>query len=157
MQWFNDLRLSGKLLVSFAAVLLITCALGMLSIVRLGDVAAQSEVISNTYMPSLDKLGAINTLSSDIRIAQIRNAVADSDDLRASTASDIDTRSAEREKLVKEFEQLISSEEERVLWNKAQTLWTDYVARGARARELAKNGLASSAVLDLSSGEAKQK
>src|SRR5690242_2583874 len=134
MQWFNNLRLTGKLLVSFIAVLTITCALGLLSILRLGDVAAESETISNVYMPSLDRLGEINTVSSDVRIAQIRNVVADSDDVRASTANDIDARIAERDKAVKEYEALISSDEERKLWNDAQADWADYMARAQRAR-----------------------
>ena len=157
MKWFNNLRLTGKLLASFAAVLVITCGLGLLAIIRLGDVAAQSEQISNTYMPSLDRLGAINTISSDIRIAQIRNVVADADDVRANAASDVAAGLAERDRLVKEYEALISSDDGRKLWNEAQTDWTDYVNRAQRALDLAKNGLASSAVLDLTSGESKQK
>ena len=157
MNWFNNLRLSGKLLASFAVVLAITCALGVLSIIRLGDVAAESETISTIYMPSLDRLGAINTISSDIRISQIRNVVADSDDVRASTAGDIQSRATERDRLVKEYEPLISSDEERALWTQAQSEWSDYIAKAARAQELAKNGLASSAVLDLSTGESKQR
>src|SRR5262245_28670264 len=108
MQWFNNLRLSGKLMAAFAAVLVITCALGVLAIVRLADVANESQQISDNYMPSLDKLGAINTLSSNVRISQIRNVVADSVDVRASTASDIATRLEARANLVKEYEALIS-------------------------------------------------
>jgi methyl-accepting chemotaxis protein len=157
MQWFNNLRLTGKLLVSFAAVLVITCGLGVLSIVRLGDVAAESESISDIYMPSLDRLGAINTMSSDIRIAQYRNVVADSDDVRTAAQTDIDERLAERADLVKEYEALISGDEERKLWGEAQSTWNDYITGSARALELAKNGLASSAVLDLTTGNSKQK
>jgi methyl-accepting chemotaxis protein len=157
MQWFNNLRLTGKLLVSFATVLVVMCALGVLATIRLADVASASEQISDTYMPSLDRLGQINTLSSDIRISQIRNVVADSDDVRTNTANDIAARLAERDKIVKEYEALISNEEERKLWNEAQSNWTDYVNRAGRAVELARNGLASSAVLDLSTGESKQK
>ena len=41
MKWFNDLRLSGKLLLAFTAVLTVTLAVGALSIVRLGDVSAR--------------------------------------------------------------------------------------------------------------------
>jgi len=77
--------------------------------------------------------------------------------VRASTASDIAAGIAERDAAVKEYEALISSDEERKLWTEAQTDWTDYVTRAGRAMELAKNGLASSAVLDLSAGESKQK
>src|SRR5512139_2842403 len=107
MKWFNNLRLSGKLIAAFAAVLVITCTLGALAIVRLADVAAESQQISGTYMPSLDKLGALNTISSDIRISQIRNVVADADDVRASTASEINAKLTERASLVKEYEALI--------------------------------------------------
>ncbi len=157
MQWFNNLRLSGKLMASFAMVLVITCALGLLAIVRLSDVAATSESITTDYMPSLDRLGAINTLSSDIRIAQIRDVVADADDVRASASADIEARLAERAQLVKEYESLPASDDESTLWKEAQANWNDYLAKSNRSRELAKNGLASSAVLDLTTGESKQK
>jgi methyl-accepting chemotaxis protein len=157
MKWFNNLRLSGKLMAAFAAVLVITCALGALAIARLADVAATSQSITDDYMPSLDRLGAINTLSSDIRIGQIRDVVADADDVRASASADIAARIAQRDQLVKEYEALPSSDEEAKLWKEAQANWNDYLAKSNRSRELAKNGLASTAVLDLTTGESKQK
>ncbi|MEJ0039082.1 MAG: methyl-accepting chemotaxis protein [Gammaproteobacteria bacterium] len=157
MQWFNNLRLTGKLMASFAAVLAITCGLGVLAIVRLSDVAATSQSITDDYMPSLDRLGAINTISSDIRIAQIRDVTADADDIHAAAASDIESRLATRAQLVKEYEALSGSDEESKLWKEAQADWNDYLAKSNRSRELARNGLASSAVLDLTTGESKQK
>jgi methyl-accepting chemotaxis protein len=157
MKWFNNLRLSGKLMAAFAAVLVITCALGALAIVRLADVAATSQSITDDYMPSLDRLGAINTLSSDIRIAQMREVVADADDVRANAASDVASRMAAREQLVKEYEAIPADEEEKKLWEEAKSTWNDYITGSARALELAKNGLASSAVLDLSTGNSKLK
>ncbi len=58
MNWFKNLRLSGKLLASFTVVLVITSALGILSIVRLGDLAAQTTELAEVNMPSLDLLGS---------------------------------------------------------------------------------------------------
>ena len=80
MNWFNNLRLSGKLLASFTVVLVITSALGILAIVRLGNLAAQTSQLAEVNMPSLDLLGSINTIASDVRISQIRHVVADTPD-----------------------------------------------------------------------------
>jgi methyl-accepting chemotaxis protein len=157
MQWFNNLRLSGKLMVSFAVVLFITCVLGLLAIVQLGGLAGKAAQISNIYMPSLDKLGALNTVASDVRIAQIRHVVANTPEDTALAAGDIDERLAQREALAKEYEPLISSDEERALWNEYQTEWREYVNRAAKARALVEQGLSSSAAADMTAGETKQK
>ena len=157
MQWFNNLRLSGKLLTSFSVVLVIMCALGLLSIVRLGDVAGQAGEISGHYLPSLDKLNAINTAASDIRISQLRHVVADSPEETASAASDIDALVVSRDLLAKEYEPFIASEEERSLWSQYQTQWREYMERAGKARDLVAQGLSSSAEADLTTGETKQK
>src|SRR4051794_23900446 len=103
MQWFNNLRLSAKLLVSFTVVLLITCALGVLSIERLGDVAQDSSEISGNYLPSLDTLGAINTMSSNIRMAQIRQILASTPQEKAAVATLLQERTALREGYLKKY------------------------------------------------------
>jgi PAS domain S-box-containing protein len=155
MNWFNNLRLSGKLLASFAAVLVITVALGGLSIVRLGDVAAQSHEISDKYLPAVDKLNAINTIASKIRIAQIRHAVVDGADVE-EVAGIIDQRLGLFDQWTRDYEPLIHNEEERALWNEFKSKWAEYMTRGTRARELVKQGLSSSAVTDLAGGATKE-
>ena len=157
MNWFNNLRLSGKLLASFAVVLVITATLGVLSITRLADVAAQSQLISGNYMPSLDLLGSIDSMASDVRIAQLRHVIADSPEEGEAAAGDIDARLAKRDVLAKQYEPLISSAEERALFNEYQTMWREYVDRAAKARALVASGLGSSAKADLTTGETKQK
>jgi methyl-accepting chemotaxis protein len=155
MQWFNNLRLSGKLLVSFSAVLLVTCVVGVISIVRLSDVAAKSAEISGNYLPSLDKLNAINTVASNIRIAQLRHIISDSPEDSANAMGDVNSRIASREALVKELEALGGSEEFKALWNAHQAEWSNYQARAAKAQELVASGLASSAEADFTTGETK--
>ena len=155
MQWFNNLRLSSKLLVSFAAVLLVTCGLGVLSIVRLSDVAHQSEQLSGNYMPSLDTLGAINTMASDIRIAQIRHVVANTDQERKEVGGIIDERIAAFDALTKRYVAYISNDEERTLWNEYERQWKEYISRAGRARGMAEQGL-TSAEADITTGETKQ-
>jgi methyl-accepting chemotaxis protein len=153
MQWFNNLRLSGKLLASFAAVLIVTSALGVLSITRLSEVAAKSAAISGTYLPSLDKLNGVNTLVSNIRIAQLRQIIAKSPTDASNALSDVNARAAARDALAKEYEALIATEEERALWNQYQTEWSQYLARTAKTLELAASGLASSAEADFTTGD----
>jgi methyl-accepting chemotaxis protein len=153
MQWFNNLRLSGKLLASFAAVLIVTSALGVLSITRLSEVAAKSAEISGTYLPSLDKLNGVNTLVSNIRIAQLRQIIAKSPTDASNALSDVNARAAARDALAKEYDALISTEEERALWSQYQTEWSQYLARAAKTLELAASGLASSAEADFTTGD----
>src|SRR5688572_20274301 len=103
MKWFNNVRLSGKLLLAFAAVLVVTLAVGAMSIVRLSDVAAQSAGIAHNDLPRMDKLGAIDAIASNLRIAQLRQVIADSPEDAANAKADVADRLGKREALAKEL------------------------------------------------------
>jgi methyl-accepting chemotaxis protein len=128
-----------------------------MSVMRLGQVAGHSSEISDNYLPSIDKLGEINTLSARIRIAEIRIAVAKTPDEMALAVETVNTRTAQRNQMIKEYEPLISSKEERALWDQYQTEWRQYAERIAKARSMIEQGLASSAEAEITTGETKHK
>jgi len=155
MKWFNNIRLTGKLLLAFATVLVIILVGGATSIAQLSDVAAKSAGIANNDMPRLDKLGALDAIASDIRIAQLRHVISESPEDTANARSDLTERLAKRDALAKEVEALEASPEERALWNRYQELWRDYMARADKAAQMVEAGLASSAEADFTTGQTK--
>jgi methyl-accepting chemotaxis protein len=156
MKWFNNLRLSGKLMVAFAAVLVVTLAVGGLSIVRLSDVSAKSAGIAHNDLPRMDKLGTIDALASNIRIAQLRHVIADSPEDAANAKADLAERLSHREALAKELDALEATPEEQQLWNQYKDLWRNYMGRAEKAAQMVESGLASSAEADFTTGETKR-
>ncbi len=71
MNWFNNHRTVRQAAGLVRRRLVITSVLGIISIVRLGNLAAQTTTLAEENMPSLDTLGTVNTIASDIRA--IRN------------------------------------------------------------------------------------
>jgi len=53
MNWFYDLRIATKLIVSFGAVLLLTLAMGVASILSMGQVNQASTDLAQNWMPSV--------------------------------------------------------------------------------------------------------
>ena len=72
MQWFSNLKLRPKLLVAFGAVLTLTTAIGVLSIVELSRLNAATTKITGYWMPSVDAARDIRTAALEFRIAQFR-------------------------------------------------------------------------------------
>ncbi|MBR7799645.1 methyl-accepting chemotaxis protein [Undibacterium fentianense] len=78
MQAFYDLRIATKLIVGFLAVLLLTCFLGIFSIIQLGKVNHAADEIGNDWMPSsINGMGMKESVSR-MRSQEAQLATADS-------------------------------------------------------------------------------
>ena len=53
MQWFYDLKIATKLIVSFGAVLLLTLLMGMGGVIAMGRVNQASTDLAGNWMPSV--------------------------------------------------------------------------------------------------------
>ena len=72
MPKLGDLRIGYKLAIAFGAILIITSALGVVSVTRLRVVASESQKISFQIMPSVTRLSTLETTQWMIRGAQLR-------------------------------------------------------------------------------------
>ena len=72
MSKLNDLRIGYKLAIAFGAILMITSALGVVAVNRLGVVASESQSMSLEIMPSVTRLSTLETTQWMIRGAQLR-------------------------------------------------------------------------------------
>src|SRR5579864_2393009 len=76
MKWFNNLKITAKLALSFGVLLAIMAAVGTVSVVQLSSVATKTREIARTSLPRVEYLNDINTAKSDLRVVQLRYAQA---------------------------------------------------------------------------------
>ncbi|MBB4211842.1 methyl-accepting chemotaxis protein [Rhodothalassium salexigens DSM 2132] len=122
----KQMTIRKKLIAVFVVIFALTCLQGLFSINRLAAVNHASTVITENWLPSVDLIGRINTLTSDYRIAQGTHVM----NTDAAEIRDAETALTKVDDLIRErseaYERLISSEEERSLFMLFRDKWADY-------------------------------
>ena len=72
MQWFWNLRLRAKLMTAFSAVLVLTVAIGMLSLSRMRVMDDATNLITHVKIPAMSAADEIQTQVYDFRLKQYR-------------------------------------------------------------------------------------
>ncbi|MBD9368266.1 methyl-accepting chemotaxis protein [Xanthomonas sp. XNM01] len=71
MTWFHDLPVGRKLAVAFAVTTLMTFALGMLALWRLGISNVQIQDTNRNWLPAVLHLGQMRALTNEIRLYEL--------------------------------------------------------------------------------------
>ena len=126
------LTIKAKLAGAFAAVLAISLILGVVGVMKMSAVNDQSTVITENWMPSIDAIHSLNTATSDLRAQQYAHITSTDPARMAEVEKDIaatlDLNKSERTK----YEALISSDEERALYNQFAGKFDNYLRDGER-------------------------
>ncbi|QEE40196.1 MULTISPECIES: methyl-accepting chemotaxis protein [unclassified Methylobacterium] len=148
------MRLTVSLKTTLAAIFglfaLLAAGQGSLSIIELADIRhAMTEVASN-WLPSVSRINAVEVAASEVRIKQFRliTLSKDPDSLRigeAQLATTL-TRLAER---CNTYERLISTPEERGLYDAFVALWSRYEQVDGAMRRLIASGKQAEALAQL--------
>ena len=143
------LSLKAKFAAAFGSLLILMMALGGLAIVKMSDINDASTVIAENWLPSVDAVNRINTDTSDLRILEYRHvATLDSSAMRA-----VETDVAELLSRLKEhradFEALISSPEERALYEQFAAKFSQYMTQHERMLTQSRQNLNDQAVATL--------
>ncbi|WNG24240.1 HAMP domain-containing protein [Cystobacter fuscus] len=156
MTWFYNLKISTKLLLSFIGLSMLNVVLGVFATQQLSKMNDATDVVTDTWMPSIILVSAANTDTSDFLILEQQHILS------------IDTaRMAELERLMrrelesiegsfKKYEPLISSEKERRLYEEFTRLWRDYLEEHDRLIELSRNNPNLDQIQGINQGRAQQ-
>lgn len=128
MQWFNNLRVSRKLILSFSLILALTASLGLFAVSRLSAVNASIEEIAWNWMPSAILSSQINTDTSDFRIAELQHVFSNDDSEMAALDKKIIELGAKIEASRTSYVRLISSPEEQQYFDEFSAAWSAYVS-----------------------------
>lgn len=143
--------IKAKLAAAFAAVLLITALLGVVGVMKMTTINAQSTEITQNWLPSIDSIHRLDTATSDLRVAQYRH-VASTDAAEIAKVDDKITNILGHIKQVRgKYEKLISSDEERAIYNQFSSKYENYLRVSDMMLNLSRrneNEAAARAIMD---------
>ncbi|MGA8272709.1 MAG: methyl-accepting chemotaxis protein, partial [Candidatus Sulfotelmatobacter sp.] len=145
MNWFSNLKIGKKLGLGFGLVLALTAVLGIFSILQLSKVNSSTVDIATNWLPSVRVLGKINFDTSGVRRDTLNYIVAT--DKRPHYEEKVNTGLQAVADDEKEYEPMISSPEEKALYQGFRESWDKYNVVRARVKELAGQNKNSEAIV----------
>ncbi|ELX12282.1 methyl-accepting chemotaxis sensory transducer [Janthinobacterium sp. HH01] len=140
MQWFYDLRIGKKLIVSFGVVIALTCLLGVFSLAQLVKVNQASTDIATNWMPAVRYLGQIQSSLSRYRISEATHILLSEEADMAATDKSMATRLETLRKQQASYAALVSEAEEKRIYAELQKSLDDYLASSAKLAALSREG-----------------
>jgi methyl-accepting chemotaxis protein len=127
MKWFYDLKVATKLIAAFLTVLAMTAFMGVFSIYQLAEVNQTSTEMDQNWMPAMREAQTMRYIAAQYRSREVRHILA-------QTSAEMDKREQEAAELVTQgeiskatYEKLISSPEERKLYEEYVSSWAIYL------------------------------
>jgi methyl-accepting chemotaxis protein len=134
----RNLSIKAKISAIFAILLLAMGILGAVAITKMAVVNDQSTIIAENWLPSVKLTADMNTNTSDYRIAQGAHIMSTSDGDMTKAESDMEAVSAVLQENRKAYEPLISSDEERAIYEDFARKWQGYLTVSQKMIELSR-------------------
>ena len=140
------LTLKTSLLAAFGLLALLCLGQGLVSITTLAGIRGNVTGIATNWLPSVVAITDIRAAASEVRIKQLRAlALGTNPEMRAENGRQIAEAATALAAARKVYEPLISSTEERALYDAFVAAWDRYAAVGDEASRLAEAGQAAEA------------
>ena len=136
MSWFRNLKIGAKLLCVVAVVLGLMTFLGVFAVNELAKVNATSTEMELNWVPSISTLGEIQHHANEVRRAELRHLLASTEDDMGAQEQKLEHALSEMATVVTSYEKLITSDEERQLYNEYKTSWVEYLRDTRKVMEL---------------------
>ena len=138
MKWFYDLKIGTKLIVSFGAVLVLTLVLGVSNILSMGRVNQASNDLAENWMPSVQAVMTLRTDAGDLRRWELAHLLNEEPQAMANYEKRMDetlaTMKADRDAYTK----LLSSPEEKALYEEFSKSWDLFMVEHAKMLALSR-------------------
>jgi methyl-accepting chemotaxis protein len=138
MTAFYNLKIFSKLMISFLAVLSMTVFMGVFSIFQLAKVNQTSTDMQLNWMPSMRVTEEMNVNIANFRIAELQHIVSIDETERARYEKNMDGVLLAFEKNRAEYAKLISSPEEKKLYDRFGQHWNGYLVEHKALLELSR-------------------
>jgi methyl-accepting chemotaxis protein len=126
--WFRNLKITSKLIVGFLSILSLTGVLGGLAVLMLGRVNTTSTKLESEWLPFTRSLDEISGHLSDFRIAELERILASSPTDRARCEKELHLNLQQIHAGQAACEKLISSPDQRRLFDSFKGAWSRYLA-----------------------------
>ncbi|GGY81510.1 methyl-accepting chemotaxis protein [Pseudoduganella plicata] len=140
MKWLSERKLSTKLGLAFAAVLLLTAFVGLFSINQLSKVNETTDALSTRWMPALRVIQDIKAQIARVRTRELQYIISDQvselDKYDKVIANDL----VDLKKMQDDYVKLIKTPEEREMYDNFLSMWDRYMAEDAKLRAAVRAG-----------------
>ncbi|HEY5513157.1 MAG TPA: methyl-accepting chemotaxis protein, partial [Geomonas sp.] len=137
MQWYRDLSISAKLIISFMFMIMLTAALGIFMITRLNSISTTAEDVANQQLPGMLSISKISEYFGSYRRGELLEVLADK---KEDIEKYVKRNKENQEKLNKEqavYEKLIDSENGKRSYVEFAKALQLYLAENPKISELA--------------------
>jgi len=127
MSWFNNLKISSKIISIVLAIMTLMLLLGAIAIFELSKVNGSTEEIATNWLPSVHAVDSIDGTISDYRRQELQYILSTKQedwDLFTKKMSEVES---ELKLLEADYVKLISSPEEKKLYEEYRTHWVAYL------------------------------
>jgi len=154
MSWFRDLKIGKKLALGFGIVELFMVILGVFSIIQLSKVNGSTVDIITNWLPSVKILGEIHSITADIRRFELNHVMQTDKQKEAEAVADMAKATDLLASTEKQYEPMISTPEEKKLYDDFRAAWDKKVENQNQVLELsAANRKADAIQLAMSTGK----
>src|SRR5450830_81594 len=138
MNWFYNLQIAKKLILSFLAVIILTAGLGIFSIVELFKVNQASTDITTNWLPSIKVGLQLQASMARFRISELQHVVSTDEKDYDDAEKAMQTRMAIIRKDQASYEALISEPDEKVLYPQFQQTMEKYLKENKKIMALSR-------------------
>ena len=153
MNWFSKMKIGSKLGLGFGSVLALVIILGVFSLLQLTKINGSTVDMATNWLPSVKTLGELRLDTADVRKDTLNYMVATDKKQHYEEMINSDLSALADDE--KKYEPMISSDEERKLYQGFRDQWDKYIVVNTRIRDLAKQNKFAEAV-NLQQSEAGQ-
>ena len=127
MEFFRNLKIGMKLMVVVLSVVAMTALLGIFAVVQLSKVNDVSNEISGNWLPSVQAVGRISMSVNLTLRAALAHMLANDKEGMARYERIMEQAATQLGEAQTKYEKLISSDEERRIFDKIRSTWVSYL------------------------------
>src|SRR5215470_5692909 len=137
MNWFKNLKLGKRLGLGFFLILALLVGVGLTSLFGLSRLNIAASDLATNWLPSVKAVGQLRFDVSEVHQWGLSSFVTPDKTLAHSRLESAKAAIVDDQK---QYEPLISSGEERQMYEQFRAEWSRYLELDTRAQELAKQG-----------------
>ena len=149
----QNMKVAGKLGLGFGLILLFIVGLGIMSLQRMSVVNEQSTILAENWMPSIKVVEEINTNTSDLRLYEFEHVLTQTPQDMEKVENEMDILLNTMNKNRATYEKLISSDEEKALYEDFSKKFDKYMDMHKKLIPVSKQNKTEEAQKMLHEGE----
>jgi methyl-accepting chemotaxis protein len=151
----SNFKIGTRLGAGFAAILLLLCTVGGLTLWQASHIYASTLELGNDRLPSVQAAGRMQAHANNARRTSLRSILAVDPKEKQEQRAEHDASVVKLQETFTKYEKLVSSPEEQQLFDNIKSAWARYAALDAKLLDLSDKGEAGfNDARALSSGEA---